>query len=110
MTRPRAHILLAVAEKATFEYRIVWKRAGLRPKRKRYASLRAVERFVGLLGPEPWLYLGRNPDSYECCNGRECGCGGLTVREAQAEYIKDAPAIEYIKVERREVGAWEQKS
>jgi hypothetical protein len=100
------------------EYRVVWKWSAYpafdcennpitvnpRPKMKRYSTRRGVERFMLLLGPEPWKYFGANPDDYVCCSGRECGCGGLTYRE-QAEGKRFAE-IEYIRLEEREVGEW----
>lgn len=92
------------------EYRVVWKREGLRPKRKRYVSRAKAERFMLLFGPEPWrVYSKKDPDAYECCPGTahyECGCGGLTVREA-AERARDGqPKIEYLRLDVREVGEW----
>jgi hypothetical protein len=88
-----------------YEYRVIYKREGLKPKRKRYVSLKVAERFVRILGPEPWEVFGKKADD-RCCSGLECACGGLTERERQSEYMKDVPPLEYVRIERREVGKW----
>ena len=92
----------------TREYRVVWQREGLRRKVKRYATLRAAERFMVLLGPEPWSALGKSPDALWCCSGYECecGCGGTTVRQLSDEQRKRMPALLSVQMETREVGAW----
>lgn len=92
------------------EYRVVWKRDGLTEKKKRYMNLVRAKRFVTLLGPEPWIALGLDPDQYFCCSGRECGCGGTTVREHSEIQRKDIPAIEWVRIEKRKiaVGQWEE--
>lgn len=87
------------------EYRVIYKREGLNPKRKRYVSLKRAERFVRILGPEPWKEFGKHAES-RCCDGQECACGGLTEQERQDEYMKDVPKLEYVRIEQREVGKW----
>lgn len=103
------------------EYRVIWKWSAYpafdcennpftfnpHPKMKRYSTHRGAEKFMLLLGPEPWKYFGKNPDDYVCCSGRECGCGGLTYRE-QAEEKRFAE-IEYVRLEEREVGEWQKQ-
>lgn len=101
------------------EYRVVWKRRGLKRKSKRYMSLKAAERRVRLLGPEPWTALDVQPDDYVCCRGeradRECGCNGETWREhllgarngAMYEGDGGMPPIEYVHIEKRPLAAWE---
>lgn len=104
--------------KLRYEFRVVWKRRGLYQKSKRYATLKAAETRVQLLGPEPWIALGVLPDDIACCSGNECACGGVTWREQllsqrnQPRHPDDTgmPAIEYIRVERRPLSAWEKLS
>lgn len=98
------------------EYRVVWKRRGMDRKSKRFASLKAAERRVKLLGPEPWTAFNRDPDEPYCCRGHECGCGGLSLREhlldqrAQTMGSDDngMPPIEYVRIEKRPLGEWQQ--
>lgn len=96
------------------EYRVKWKRVGSRTKYKRYASIASAGRFVVLFGPEPWLaYSKKGPDDLACCPGTpeyECACGGLTVREESEQERARMPALEYLHIEEREVGAWTCKS
>lgn len=96
---------------AKMEYRVVWKRDGLDVKRKRYVAKARAETFLAILtATEPWLllreYQGRGPDSYECCAGHECGCGGQTIREFFAEKYGDQPALLWARMDTREVGDW----
>lgn len=86
------------------EYRVVWKRVGIRAKSKRFATLRAAERRALMLGPEPWLAQKRDPDSLNCCNGYECGCGGVTVRQYWEGL--EIPKLEYIRIDHRPFHAW----
>ena len=93
------------------EYRVIWKREGLKTKRKRYANKPQAERFMVLMGPEPWLaqksrWSRKGPDDLKCCSGHMCGCGGMTVREYEEDYRKDLPKLEWIRLEEREVGKW----
>lgn len=99
-----------------FEYRVVWKRQRGKRKNKRFATLKAAERRIRLLGPEPWTAFERDPEEPWCCNGQyECGCGGITVREHLLEQRSasggpedDGMApVEYVRIERRSVAAWE---
>lgn len=90
------------------QYRVLWKRDGLRPKAKPVMSLATADRFIGLLtSPEPWRFMrdyhDRDPDSYRCCDGHECGCGGQTIREFCEEARKDLPPIEWVRIESRQV-------
>lgn len=97
-----------------YEFRVVWKRRGMHQKSKRYANLKAAERRVLLMGPEPWLALELEPDAV-CCSGLECGCGGRTNRERllgerlQTRHPDEdpMPPIEYMRIERRPQSAWE---
>jgi hypothetical protein len=90
------------------EYRVVWKRKECRRKVKRFSSLKAAQRKMLVLGPEPWLgasgYRQRDPDSLNCCDGHQCGCNGLTVRQWWEQL--GLPELEYIHIEQREVGTW----
>jgi hypothetical protein len=90
------------------EYRVVWKREQCRRKVKRFASLKMAQRRVLSLGPEPWLGATesrrRDPDRLNCCDGHECGCNGLTVRQWWERLA--LPKLEYIYIEQREVGTW----
>ena len=88
------------------EFRVVWKREGLRPKKRVYVQRTRAEKFLQLFGPEPWTYLGHQPDDLVCCSGRECGCGGLTYAEYDRSKRAELPKLEWIRVETREVGAW----
>jgi hypothetical protein len=90
------------------EYRIVYKRHELKPKRKLYKSLRGVRRFLLLLGDEPWKAFGRDPDEFYCCDGHYCRCGGKTVREDVMDRYKEIPLLEWVKIEEREVGEFKE--
>jgi len=108
----------------TEEYRVVWKRKPFsidpdggggktemfdpRPKTRRYSTRRGAEKFMLLLGPEPWRYYAptRNADDLVCCSGYECGCGGMTYREQSDKTREDMPDIEYVRLEVREIGEW----
>jgi hypothetical protein len=61
-----------------------------------------------LLGPEPWLAFGKDPDALYCCSGDECGCGGLTVREQSDDERAKIPALEYVRLQERAVGEWQE--
>lgn len=98
----------------SIEYRVVWKRDGCDRKTKRYVSKARAERFMALLGPDPFTAgkaYGHWPpdaelDDIACCSGHECACGGLTIREHLAEERKDMPMLEWCRLETREVGKW----
>ena len=72
---------------STFQYRVIWKREGLDPKKKVYATYQGAKRLETLLGPEPWKAYG-NSRGY--CDER----------------TKHYPKLEYVKLERRTVGEW----
>lgn len=94
----------------TYEWRVVWQREGCDQRRKLFQREHAARRRFLFLGPEPWLASGRNPDERWCCSGSGmdgCPCGGLTVREHEAEVVKELPALIYVRMERREVKDWE---
>lgn len=95
-----------------FEYRLTIKRKDCPPKVRVYRSKRAVDVRLILLGPEPWKAHRKDPDALHCCNGRECGCRGETVREYEQGRRADLPALESVRVERREVevGPWREQA
>ena len=67
-----------------------------------------AERFLKLFGPEPWTAYGsKDGNELACCSGHECGCGGMTFRERSEYQFAEMPALEYVRLEAREVGAWE---
>lgn len=106
------------------EYRVVWKRKPFiidpdggggktelfdpRPKSKKYVLRREADRFMLLLGPEPWKYFKKKPDDYVCCSGNMCGCGGLTYKEQADEKHGSLSKIEYLRLDEREVGEWKE--
>jgi len=102
-------------KRTPMEYRVVWKRAGMKQKTKRYASLSAAQRRVTLMGPEPWLAFAADPDELHCCSGHECGCEGATWREyllgSRANGWKaddeGMPPLEYCRIEKRPTSNWE---
>lgn len=94
---------MSKSTRVTIEHRITWKRVGNPPKSKRCARRSTVERFLALLGPEPWRAFKREPDELFCCSGHDCGCGGDTVRDHFLGERKDLPPIEWIKVDSRMV-------
>lgn len=58
--------------------------------RGHHRSLAAIERKKLLYGLEPWRAYKPNATAtdYACCDGWECGCGGLTNAQATAERRK----------------------
>jgi len=96
------------------QYRVRWKREENRPKARGAASLREAERFLGLLtSDEPWRFLRNTyhahwegPDSYYCCDGGACGCGGLTVRKHCEKAREGLPKIEWARIESRQVTSY----
>lgn len=90
------------------QFKVEWKRAGNAPKSRTVIGGKRANHLVTVLGPEPWLAHRQNPDDRMCCSGRECGCGGITVREHWESGRKDLPPLEWIKVEKRTVtyGEW----
>ena len=106
-------------QRTVTEYRLLVQRTGNAVKDTRSRSLKAVERRVGILmSPEPWRFYGdretrqKGPDDYFCCAGTyhdQCGCGGATMREETEARRKDLPAIEWIRLQKRQVviTSWE---
>lgn len=41
-----------------------------------------------------------------CCSGYQCGCGGETYRQQSEARRTEQPALEFLRVEQRMVGAW----
>lgn len=90
-----------------YEYRVTWQREGCRKRVKRCALESTAERFMKLLGPEPWMAYDQDPDELDCCNGYMCGCQGRTVREVSDFRRKEMPRLEFARIERRAVDEWE---
>lgn len=90
------------------EYRVVWKREGLKKKIKRYSNYKSAFKWTLLLGPTPWLYFGKEELKKWCCSGNECACGGFTCKEYAESVANGMPKIEYIRIEEREVGEWKR--
>lgn len=91
------------------QYRVKWKRVDSRVKRVNYVSRkRAENRLLLLTSDEPWLAMGKSPDEFVCCDGYECGCSGMTIREESDRLRAAMPALEYARIECREVGPWTQ--
>lgn len=91
------------------QYRIRVKRVGAAPKDRFRWSGRGLGNYLLLLGPEPWkAYTDRDPDEFLCCDGGNCGCGGLTIREDAMARRGSLPAVESVDVSCRTVtyGEW----
>ena len=96
-------------EQPAVEFRVVYRRVGYRKKARRFSTKVGAERFLRIFGPEPWTAFTkaqRDPDAYYCCPGRECGCGGFSVREFHERQRAELPPLEYARLEHRAVGAW----
>lgn len=97
---------------AEFEYRVVWQRAGCGQKSKIYQTLRGAAAWLIILGPEPWLSAisdKHDPDAYYCCpgtSGFECGCGGMTTREAWLDRREGLEPLVFRRIEQRSVDEW----
>ena len=99
--------------RAMVRYRLTWQRTGEHGpqiKSKSFGSMATVGNHIGLLmSAEPWRFFGtaedrqRDGDELMCCNGRECGCGGETVREHAMAGRAHLPPVDWVKVERRTV-------
>lgn len=92
------------------EFRVVWKRSGLRKKERVCKRLTTAEKTLTLLSgkeDDRLAVLGLDPDDYHCCNGYQCGCGGVTNREWYRRGLYGLQPLEYARIERRRVGAWE---
>ena len=85
------------------QYRVVWKRDGYKEKTKLYWSKHYARRFLAIMGPEPWLALGKGPDDLFCCKGYMCNCGGVTWQEALIADRANMPVLEYAFIEQRQV-------
>lgn len=92
------------------EFRLVWKRVGGKRKVRRFVRRKALDRFVTLLGPEPWKAFDKEPEDLVCCRGFECMCQGATVRQDSDAKREGMPPIESIHVETRYVGNWAKES
>lgn len=90
----------------SLEYRVIWQREGLRRHQKRYARDVLAQRFLLLLGPEPWRAFGKEADALWCCYGVECPCGGVSWRAHSDELRKAQPRLLFARVESRPVGVW----
>ena len=90
-------------------YRVVSIREGTRPKVRPFATLRAAQNRLRLLGPEPWAALGKDPEAIWCCSGRECHCDGRTVREMMLAERATLPPLVAAWIEEREVGPWVER-
>lgn len=91
------------------EFRVVWKRRGLSAKRREFKRQAAAEKFLLLLGPEPWRAYLKGDDGADdrvCCSGYMCGCGGMTYREQAEDRRKDMPPVEYVRVQERRCTEW----
>jgi len=91
------------------EYRITVKRAGRQPRVVLRYGEATARKYLTLLGPEPWKAYappGADADTLQCCDGYECGCGGLTWGEASDEKRKHYTPIQSVTVEAR-VRVWE---
>lgn len=86
------------------EYRVVWKWTGERKKSKRFVSLKRAEWLFGVLGPNPWLVSGEEPDALHC-RFDGCWCNGRTKREC----AEARPPLEFASIEYRFVGRWIEK-
>lgn len=94
------------------EYRLTWAR--MHPgdgqdgphevlKWRTFRGRHYAERWIRLLGPEPWTAFKLDPDELPCCNGMECACGGMTNREAMLARRGDLPPVTWFRLESREV-------
>lgn len=90
------------------QVRVVWKREGLPRKTRNYETERGATRFLTLLGSEPWRSYGREPGDLVCCSGHGCGCGGKTMKQRSDYERESMPALEYARLEQREIGPWER--
>lgn len=95
------------------EFRVRWQREGQRPRVALFQSerwaLRKIDQLLGKI--DPWD--GQDLDAYECCPGTrtyECGCGGMTKREAREAWLRQydmvPPFVVEPFMEKRPVGVW----
>lgn len=97
--------------KQKFEYRVVWKRSELNEKKRVYKTLKGAEKMVAFLEnpieqTAKTHFTFQDLDEPYCCSGRECGCGGGTLREHLEEQHKQFPPLLWVRIEKREVGDW----
>ena len=91
------------------QFRVVWKREGSSQRVRVYSSLKKAERFMQIFGSEPWKAYGiENPDTYICCNGQECGCGGQIWRDKLTP-PESMPELKSVKLQSRTVGEWKAR-
>lgn len=89
------------------EYRVAWKREGQRKKYRRFAQKKFADRWIILLtNPEPWIAFGFDGEDYECCDGVDCGCGGVTIRDCFERRAANLPKLVWYERQEREVGEW----
>ncbi|MDX9913250.1 MAG: hypothetical protein RBS77_01570 [Candidatus Moranbacteria bacterium] len=85
-----------------YRYRVVSKREGIRPKIKTFATLKAAQKRIALLtDPEPWKVLGAGPDDIFNTDTMQ------TYGEFTDAIRGDMPALEWVRLERREVSPWQ---
>lgn len=90
------------------EYRVISERDGCTPTVKKYRSVRGMQARLGrLTSPEPWRFWGsardrqREGNSFYCCDGYDCGCGGETLKQHCDAERKDLPPMKCISVDQR---------
>ena len=93
---------------SAIEFRVIYRRVGLRQKARRFATRAGATRFLRLFGDEPWTAFPgeRDPDAVYCCSGLECGCGGISVREYHQRWRNELPVLEFVRLEQRAIGPW----
>lgn len=118
-----------------WRFRVIWKRAGYRPKSKQFGQLRHALKAFRLMGPEPWRYFSGSPDPELRWHCKECeGVGTITIKQNPAynyavtltvpcakcfggstirEYIErrraELPAMEWVRLEERPMGPWVER-
>lgn len=97
-------------DRTTTQYRVVSLREDGTKTVKTYAHLKAVKDRIGrLTSAEPWRFYGsdaerqRDGSDLECCDGRECGCGGQTVKEASDGQRSGLTPVVSVEVSTRRV-------
>ena len=93
------------------QYRVRWQREGFPPKSKSYGNNRArAEAMALFLQGRVEEATGHARDDFKCCDGRECGCGGVTWGEswdARLAKIGEVPPLLFARIETRKVERWE---
>lgn len=92
------------------EYRVTSKRAGCRPKALVFRTQRGAIHRLRLLGPEPWTAYGLGPDDIWCSGIPESGMDDVTQRQYTEDQRSRMPALEWVKLEVREVDQWFETS